>query len=520
MEIDGKSLDEYVDLTVKGKAPDLKIPRRSCVAAKSVDPCSLVVFGATGDLTMRKLAPSLYNLYLSDAFPESFLILGVARSVMTDEQFRVRMKQALTGMDLSRWDGFAKRLYYRSVDLSSPDSFRGLAQALEELEGNRHTEANRIFYLAIPPSAYGAVAAMLGQAGLSREHMDGKGWSRIVVEKPFGKDLKSAQELDRRLHEHFGEHQIFRIDHYLAKETVQNVLMFRFANTIFEPIWNRMYIDSVRIIAAESLGVEKRAAYYEEAGVLRDMFQNHMMQLLAVTAMEPPAAFEAEQVRDENVKVFRSLRPLLRGDPAESLALGQYGQGTVDGKPVKAYREEPGVSPNSLTPTFAMMKVFVDNWRWQDVPFYLVSGKRLERKLTQIVIYFKKPPHLLFENFLDQGIAANYLTLGIQPEEKINLTFQTKNPGAKVCLRSVTMDFNYLQNYQGPILDAYEKALIDCIQGDQTLFWRQDGVELCWAFLDPILNQCESCDDRSERLLKYEAGTWGPEAAKIGISPA
>jgi glucose-6-phosphate 1-dehydrogenase len=518
MALDPERLDTYVDVTVKGQAADLKVPPRACVADRPVEPCSLVIFGATGDLTTRKLAPSLYNLYLSQAFPESFVILGAGRSEMSHEQFQGMIKQALAGMDLTRWDVFASNLYYKRMDLDSIDSFHELSGTLEKLEGKRGTRANRIFYLAIPPSAYGSVAAMLGKAGLSGEYGYGNGWSRLVVEKPFGNDLRSAQELDRQLHEYFSERQIFRIDHYLAKETVQNVLIFRFANAIFEPLWNRMFIDRVYITAAESIGVEKRAAYYEEAGVLRDMFQNHMMQLLAVTAMEPPAFFEAERVRDEHVKVFRSLRPIARDDPSKNLVLGQYGAGVIDGKQVPGYREEPGVKPDSLTPTFGMMKLFIDNWRWQDVPFYMASGKRLAGKLTEIVIYFKNVPHLLFEKVLDENITANLLTLRIQPEEKINLTFETKYPGAKVCLRSVTMDFNYQQNYEGPILDAYEKALIDCMQGDQMLFWRQDSVELCWAFLDPVLQHCEDCDNVSRLLMTYEAGSWGPDAAQVRIS--
>ena len=515
MELDRESIDAYVDLTIKGSAPDLRVPPQACLVDRPLNPCSIVIFGATGDLTKRKLAPSLYNLFLSEALRESFVIVGAARSELSGEQFQHEIKEALQGMDLSKWDDFASHLHYYRVDLTSQESIQALSDFIKKLDTEHDTDANRIFYLAVPPSAYGSMAAMLGKAGLAREHVDGNGWSRIVVEKPFGNDLKSARELNRKLHEHFSEGQIFRIDHYLAKETVQNVSIFRFANSIFEPLWNRMYIDHVHINAVESLGVEKRAAYYEEAGVLRDMFQNHMMQLLAVTAMEPPALFEAEQVRDEQVKVFHALRPISGADPFRDLVLGQYGPGTVDGKQVPGYREEPGIDPNSLTPTFGMMTVFVDNWRWQDVPFHMTSGKRLAKKVTEIVISFKKVPHLLFQNVLGDSITPNLLTLQIHPEEKINLTFETKNPGAKVCLRPVTMDFNYHQNYEGPILDAYEKALIDCIQGDHMLFWREDAVELCWAFIDPILEDFENCADRSERLLPYPAGTWGPDVIKI-----
>jgi glucose-6-phosphate 1-dehydrogenase len=382
------------------------------------------------------------------------------------------------------------------------------------LDHARGTRGNRIFYLAIPPTLYETTAQKLGKAGLSAEKKEGFGWSRIVVEKPFGRDLQTAAVLDRKLHEHFQEHQIFRIDHYLAKETVQNILMFRFANAIFEPIWNRTYIDSVTITAAETLGVEHRAGYYEQAGVLRDMFQNHMMQLFALTAMEPPSVFEAERVRDEKAKLYRALRPFPVDRLEDFLVLGQYSRGTFDGKDAPAYREEPGVSPESLTPTFAMMKVVVDNWRWQGVPFFLTSGKRLAKKITEIAIQFKEVPHSMFRSVLGEHISANRLILGIYPEEKISLTFQTKNPGARVWLRSVTMDFLYHQGYTGPVLDAYERVLLDCMLGDQMLFWRQDGVELCWSFLTPILWGCEACTNRAEMLLPYEAGTWGPEAAK------
>ena len=355
---------------------------------------------------------------------------------------------------------------------------------------------------------------MLGQTGLSAEGANGNGWSRIVVEKPFGRDLGTAIDLNQTLHESFQEHQIYRIDHYMAKETVQNMLMFRFCNAIFEPIWNRGYIDYVGIIAAETLGMEHRAGYYDQAGVLRDMFQNHMMQLLAMTAMEPPSLFEADRVRDEKVKVFRSLKPLPQTAQEENLILGQYGPGTIGGKEVPGYRDESGVNPESLTPTFAMMRVFIDNWRWRGVPFYIISGKRLAKKLTQIFIQFREVPHSMLRNILGERIMANRLILGIQPYERITLTFQTKNPGARICLRSVTMDFNYYENYSGPIMDAYEKVLLDCIQGDQLLFWRQDGVELCWSFLSPIVEQCETCPERGEQLHPYESGTWGPEAAR------
>ena len=517
MSVQGNELNGAVETAMaKISTLDTGMPE-GCIVDRSLDPCAIVIVGASGDLTARKLVPGLFNLYLNDGLPDPFIIVGCSRTKMSDQDFRNKMKEGLVAagkMEHLKWVEFAKSLYYRSIDYGDLPSFVELADSLRDLDEKHRTKRNRIFDLAIPPSLYMTVARMIGKAGLSAEKENARGWSRIVVEKPFGRDLKTAIELDQVLHEHFREHQIFRIDHYLAKETVQNVLMLRFANSIFEPLWNRDYIDHVSITAAESIGVEHRAGYYEQAGVLRDMFQNHMMQLLALTAMEPPSLFEADHVRDEKVKVFRSLNPFPVETLNKYLILGQYGPGVIDGKKVPAYRDEPGVSPNSLAPTFATMKVFISNWRWEGVPFYLTSGKRLARKLTEVRIQFKEVPHSMFRPLLGEHITANQLTLGIYPEERISLTFQTKYPGAKACLRSVTMDFLYHQNYSGPVLDAYEKVLIDCIQGDQTLFWRQDGVELSWAFLTPILKECETCGDRGKMLLPYESGSWGPDAAQ------
>ena len=494
--------------------PDMAIPFDSCLIEGIPDPCAIIIIGASGDLTARKIIPALFNLFLNKGLPDPFLVVGCARTKLSDQEFRNKMKNSLltTGIhETSRWDSFSQLLHYQAIDYGESSSFTAFAGYLRELDLKHGTGGNRIFYLAIPPSLFKSTALMLGKAGLSTEGTNGKSWSRVVVEKPFGQDFNTAIDLDRSLHEHFQEHQIFRIDHYLAKETVQNILMFRFANAIFEPIWNRQYIKHVNIIATEILGVEHRAGYYEQAGILRDMFQNHMMQLLALTAMEPPSMFETDRVRDEKVKVYRSLRPFPTGDLKNYLILGQYGSGTINGERVPAYRHEPGISADSLTPTFASMKILVDNWRWQGVPFYLTSGKRLNKKLTEIVIQFKDVPHSLFRRTLKEEIIANQLILGIYPDEKISLTFQTKNPGARVCLRSVTMDFHYNQNYTGPILDAYAKVLLDCMLGDHMLFRRQDGVELCWSFLTPILEECETCGDRSEMLLPYNSGSWGPQ---------
>jgi len=496
-------------------------PARPRLVERVQEPCTIVIFGASGDLTQRKLVPALYRLYSEGGLPASFLIVGTSRTEMGHDEFREKMRGAVPfycELDRVTWEEFASRLFYHIVDYHDLPTFATLRKFLHTIETRYSLTGNRIFNLAIPPTLYETVIEMLGRAGLSDEKQHKHGWIRVVIEKPFGRDLKTAIALDGTLRKSFYEHQIFRIDHYLAKETVQSILMFRFANAIFEPIWNRNFVRRVSIIAAESLGVEHRAGYYEQAGVLRDMFQNHMMQLIATTAMEPPSLFEAERVRDERVKLFRSLRPFPADDKNNYLILGQYDGGEIDDIEVPAYRNEAGIDLQSLTPTFAMMKVFVDNWRWQGVPFYITSGKRMARKLTEIVIDFKEIPHSIFRDLLGEHVATNRLILGIQPEERITLTFQTKTPGARISLRSVTMDFHYLQNYSGPVLDAYEKVLLDVIGGDHMLFWRQDGLELTWAFLTPILEFCETCEDRTERLHLYRSGTWGPEAAREVLS--
>ncbi len=487
-------------------------PAASYFLERPQDSCSIVIFGATGDLTAKKLMPALFNLYQHGGFPKPFAIIGCGRTPLDDNRFREKMKSHLQSFRprTDCWEDFAARLYYQPVDFDDPASFENLSQYLAQLDQKKGLGGNRIFYLALPPSSYKQAARMLGKAGLGREYSDGAGWSRLVVEKPYGRDLHTAVELDQTIHQYFKEHQIFRIDHFLAKETVQNILMFRFANAIFEPIWNRRYIDHVSILAAETIGIENRADYYEQTGVLRDMFQNHMMQLLALLAMEAPSNFDSERVRDEKVKTHRSLRPFPVERLSDFLVLGQYEPGTINGQKVPGYLQEPGVHPDSLIPTFAMMKLFIDNWRWQGVPFYLTSGKRLPHKLTQISIQFKGVPHLMFRQTLEESIAANKLVLGIFPEEKIVLTFQTKRPGAQVQLRSVTMDFHYYQDQSGPFPDAYEKVLQDCMLGDQMLFWRQDGVEVCWSFLTPILEGCEACQDYTKMIYPYSAGTWGP----------
>ncbi|GAB7079087.1 glucose-6-phosphate dehydrogenase [Megalodesulfovibrio paquesii] len=493
-----------------------------CQTDRPGPPCVLVIFGATGDLTARKLFPSLYNLHSLGSLDPRSCIVGVGRKPMEHEAFRTRMREALAeagGVDPTAWETLAPRLYYCPVDLDADATagFDALRTQCEALDADYGIGGNRLFYLAVPPAAYEPIATGLGQAGLAREE---RGFARIVIEKPFGSDLQTARALDAAIHQHFREHQVFRIDHYLAKETVQNILLLRFANAIFEPLWNRRYIDHVRITAAESLGVEHRAAFYEHAGVLRDMFQNHMMQLLALCAMEPPSRFEAELVRDEKTKVYRALRPFPVDRLDEYLVLGQYGAGLINGQKAPAYVDEPGVAADSITPTYASMKIYIDNWRWQGVPFYMTSGKRLRKKHTEIAVQFKQVPYSMFRSVLGEHISANTLILTIQPREEVILTFQTKQPGP-MCLRTVRMEFDYNAGVQRPKVDSYVKVLQDVLLGDQTLFWRQDGVELCWGFLTPILHECDCPDkrDMAERLFLYRAGSDGPQEVRRILSP-
>jgi len=474
-------------------------------------PCGMVIFGASGDLTRRKLIPSLYRLSKNGLVSKNFFVLGASRSNMNDESFRADMEKAVRedrGFDPKAWAEFSRRLFYTPIDgFTDRASYDRLKAALSEKDKEFSTTGNRIFYLATPPSAYGEIAGMLGETGMEDES---EGWARLVIEKPFGRDLQSALELNSVLYRHFKEEQIYRIDHYLGKDTVQNILMLRFANTIFEPIWNRRYIDHVQITVAESIGIEKRAGYYEEAGVLRDMFQNHILQVLSLVAMEPPSVYESELVRDERVKVLRALRPLGRDSMRGSLVIGQYTAGEVDGRRVAGYRDEEGVPKDSVTPTFAAMKVFIDNWRWQDVPFYIRSGKRLPKKFSEILIQFKALPHRMFKETLYGEIGPNALILQIQPDERVQMKFHTKNPGSRVKLRDVIMDFAYKQGYTGLILDAYERVILDCMIGDKMLFVREDGMRLCWSFLKDALELIDEQGSYSPELLFYGSGTTGP----------
>lgn len=474
-------------------------------------PCAVVIFGASGDLTKRKIIPSLYRLFVINLLPTPFFVIGTARTQLSDNDFRASMKETVKeaipqDFSESSWLIFSEMLHYHSVAYDVQDTYAGLKERLLILEKKHDTGGNRIYYLATPPTVYEPVIENLGAAGLSKE--DG-GYRHIVIEKPIGSDLESALHLNKTLVASFAERQIYRMDHYLAKETVQNILMFRFANSIFEPIWNSRYIDHVQITASEALGVEHRAGYYEKAGVIRDMFQNHIFQLLALTAMEPPALFDADRVRDEKVKVLRSIRPFQLESINRQVIIGQYGKGTIKGKEVIAYRDEPGVSPESITPTYAALKVHVDNWRWKGVPFYLRSGKRLSSRKAEIAIHFKPVPHLMFSDAIEDGIEPNVLILRVQPDEGIGVHFQAKNPGSKVCLNTVLMDFSYPN---ASLLDGYERVLLDCMQGDQMLFVRSDGVLQAWALLTPLIEKLEA-ETKPDAFPNYQSGSAGPEEA-------
>lgn len=476
------------------------------------NPCGFIIFGASGDLTKRKIIPSLYRLQKNRLLPERFFILGTSRTEMGTDQFRERMFSALKeafprDFDEPSWAEFAPLLHYAPIHYGLPESYqKSLQQKLSQLEENYQTGRNQIFYLALPPSLYEPVILNLGRINRSQK---AEGHTHLVIEKPFGRDLESARRLNQVLKNGFQESQIFRIDHYLALETVQNMLMFRFANSIFEPLWNRRYIDHIQITVTETLGIEQRAGYYEEAGVLRDMFQNHIFQLLALTAMEPPVAFGVEPIRDEKVKVFRSIRAFPLNELNSYVAIGQYGKGEIDQKPVPGYREEAGVSGTSVTPTYAAMRVMIDNWRWNGVPFYLRSGKRLSKRKTEISIHFKPVPHLMFSNTLNEPIEPNTLVLRVHPDEGMSLILQTKNPGSEVCLHPISMDFSYQKDV---LMNAYEWVLLNCMSDDQLLFVREDGVEQTWALLTPVIETLESATP-IEKFPNYAAGSSGPVEA-------
>jgi glucose-6-phosphate 1-dehydrogenase len=482
---------------------------------RTPSPAAIVIFGATGDLTQRKLVPALYSLATQQLLAPETAVVGVARSELSDDVFRERMRTAVethgrVPLDEDIWDGFAHRLSYVAAPFDEPNGYARLRTHLETLDAELGTRGNRLFYLATAPEFFPVIAENLGGAGLAEEPDDGERFARLVVEKPFGMDLASARELNARLNAVFRERQVYRIDHYLGKETVQNLLVLRFGNAIFEPLWNRRYIDHVQITVAEDLGVGTRGGYYDQSGAQRDIVQNHMMQLLSIVAMEPPARFESREVRDEKVKVLRAV-PCFDEETARRDAVrGQYGPGWIAGEPVPGYREEHGVDPNSTTETFVAMRLEVDNWRWAGTPFYLRTGKRLPRRATEVAIQFKAVPHLPFASTAVETLEPNLLLLRIQPDEGASLRFLAKVPGPQIDLRVVSMDFAYGSAFLRPSPEAYERLLLDALLGDSTLFTRWDEVERAWEILDPLIHHWESTADD---LHEYPAGTWGPPAA-------
>ena len=465
----------------------------------------IVIFGASGDLTHRKLIPALYNLYKIGRLSENFSVLGVARSELNDETFREKMREALIHNEETTpetLDAFCSHLYYQAVNTSDAQDYGKLVPRLYELHDKYQTCGNTLYYMSTPPSLYGVIPECLAAHGLNTEEY---GWKRIIVEKPFGYDEKTAQALDVQIHRFFEEHQIYRIDHYLGKETVQNLLVLRFSNGWFEPLWNRNFIDYVEITGAESIGVEERGGYYDGSGAMRDMFQNHLLQVLAMVAMEPPAIINANSMRDEVAKVMHSLRPLTAEDMEHNLVLGQYTAAEINGKMENGYLEEKGVPADSRTETYIALRCEIENWRWAGVPFYVRTGKRLPARVTEIVIHFKTTPHPVFS----QNAPENKLIIRIQPDEAISMRFGLKKPGAGFEAKEVSMDFRYADLAGAQVLTAYERLLLDAMKGDATLFARTDAVHAAWKFVQPILDYKAN----GGRIHEYEAGTWGPVAA-------
>jgi len=496
-------------------------------AHERADPCTMVIFGALGDLSRRKLLPAIYQLMKEHLVDEHFNVLGVSRDEgLGDDDFRSHMLKALkesdevSGVDPELWQDLCQRLYFVSADLTKPDGYAAVGKRLEQIEAGRKREAcNRLFYLAVPPSVFEPIVRNLAKSGLAPRTRtpEERPWARVVIEKPFGRSLESAQQLNDLVLGLFAEHQTYRIDHYLGKETVQNVLVLRFANSIFEPLWNRQSIQHVQITAAETVGVEERGKYYEEAGVVRDMFQNHLLQLLSLTAMEPPAQMSANAVRDEKVKVLKSIRWLSPETIADHTVRAQYTAGKSAGKAVRGYVEEPNVSPESMVPTFAAVRLFIDNWRWNGVPFYLRSGKRLKNRVSEIAVQFRSPPHLMFGHLTREAMRPNTLVMRVQPNEGVSLNFEVKVPGAAVALTSnieiapVDMEFNYAEAFGEVTAPAYETLLLDVMIGEATLFTRSDEVEAAWRVVDPLIKYWES--HKPKRMPTYAAGSWGPREA-------
>jgi glucose-6-phosphate 1-dehydrogenase len=483
----------------------------SSSAGRPADPCVMVIFGASGDLTKRKLIPALYNLSKDNLLAKEFALVGFARNEMSTDQFREMINKeigdfATTKLDPQQWEWLSQRIHYISGDFDDPNAYQKLSELLGSLDKQFGTRSNYFFYLATAPAFFATIVKRLGGAGLVTED---RGWRRVIIEKPFGRDLDSARALNKEISKVLEEKQIYRIDHYLGKETVQNIMVFRFANGIFEPIWNRRYIDHIQITVSETVGVEQRGGYYDKSGTLRDMVPNHIFQLISLTAMEPPVSFDADVVRDEQAKILKAISPMSDEEVLTRTVRGQYGAGEVKGNKLLNYREEQMVAPDSKTETFVAMKLFIDNWRWADVPFYLRTGKALPKRATQIAIQFKRAPFMLFRKTAVEKLVPNRLVLHLQPDEGISLSFGAKVPGPVVQIGDVNMNFNYTDYFNATPQTGYERLLYDCMLGDATLFQRSDMVEAAWHVVAPILDVWEALPPR--RFPNYAAGTWGPQ---------
>jgi glucose-6-phosphate 1-dehydrogenase len=479
------------------------------------NPCVMVIFGATGDLTKRKLIPALLNLAQEEVLPKQFAIIGFAGNDLTTEVFRKNLGAELPQfahdpIDLKMWDWLSQRIYYVKGDFQDPEAYQRLKQQIGDVEKLHNTGGNKFFYLAVAPRFFTPIVQQLGNAGLVKEE-NGK-WARVIIEKPFGHDLESARLLNAELKKVLDEKQIYRIDHYLGKETVQNVMVFRFTNNIIEPLWNRNYVDHVQITASETVGVEHRGGFYETAGALRDMVPNHLFQLMTMTAMEPPISFDADEVRNKQAEVLHAIQPLAPEDVLTNMVRGQYGEGYIDGQYVVGYRQEPDVSPDSNTETFVALKLQIDNWRWAGVPFYLRTGKRLAKRATEIVIQFRRTPFVLFRNTAVKNLETNRLVIHIQPEEGISLSFGAKVPGSVMRLGLVNMDFDYKSYFGAEHGTGYERLLRDCMAGDATLFQRADMVEAGWSVIQPVIDVWHALPARG--FPNYAAGSWGPVEAE------
>lgn len=490
-------------------------------SARDVDPCVLVIFGATGDLTSRKLTPAIYNLGREGQLPANFACVGFARREKTDEQFRSELKKDVSSfsrvkpIDETFWNHFENQIFYHQSEFDDDEGYERLAKKLAELDAKFSTRGNRIFYLSVQPKFFPLIVEKLHKHGLIYEPQDKNHWSRVIIEKPFGHDFASAQELQKNISEYLDESQIYRIDHYLGKETVQNLLVFRFANSIFQSLWDYQHIDHVQITVGEEIGIGTRGNFFEEEGLLRDIVQNHMMQLLSLVAMEPPVNLSADSIRDEKVKVLQSIRPFSKEDFTTSVVRGQYGPGFINGKPAIGYRQEQNVNPNSSVETYVALRLFIDNWRWAGVPFYLRGGKRLPKRGTEIAITFKDAPGILFQQ-REKHNPPNVIAMRIQPDEGIAMRINCKVPGPASPIQPVKMDFRYTSYFGGTPPEAYERLIWDCILGDNTLFARADEVAKSWEFFTPLLEYWAK--NPPTDFPNYSAGSWGPQAAEEMIA--